>query len=751
MIGNSGLFRRSVFRKHLLLFFATILIPTLLIVTVYWFIASHETKEQITKDSSARLDRIDRNMNMFLDSIDRMALQFSFTPSVSNYLNHSYTMTAFDYYIVKEQMRDWKFSNPLIHSFSMHVFLNDKVLTADEGIYDNEEYFDRAFLNDMREMNIERAASWTGLRTPKDPLMNSESEVVTFVKAIPILQHPPLGLLNIGIDKNRLLDLITPRTDSAGTMELIIDPQNQLLSRAPVQMDYNSLIQNLQSGEQRTHIASLGEERYFVTARKHSGNEWVMLQLTPYQVYSEEMLSTLRTILLVFTVILLLGLAMSYLFASLLYEPWKRLTKRLKDHMIYPPDSAVDDYTIVDSTIGNMISTIRHNEPIVRSTLVRDLLQGQLAGEQEAERRLNELGISFPHPGCLALIIAWEPSKLAAADPQKHSILYLFSLAEDVLDAEFRLIGTVLDRSKIGFILNVEQAERDAALTDKLSECCDRLLSHINGQGLAPLTISAGEVKSLHLIHESCEQAQRTMTYKAFLHHEGVLFPDDTAAPQRFDYPVSYQKLLLNVILTGDRKQAEELMSGLFDRYVFNSRYSESKLQQMITMLMGSIVSSLAQEGYDVGPILGETDFLHFQDSRNSSQLLVDINARIGLIMNHLDSLRQVQPYSSLVSKTIAFMEQNYANNLSIADIAEAMGISNSHLSRVFKSELGKTPLEYLTEYRLEHGKRLLADSTLSLNQISQAIGYNHAHTFIRYFKLYVGMTPGDFRKTQLE
>jgi AraC-like DNA-binding protein len=188
----------------------------------------------------------------------------------------------------------------------------------------------------------------------------------------------------------------------------------------------------------------------------------------------------------------------------------------------------------------------------------------------------------------------------------------------------------------------------------------------------------------------------------------------------------------------------------LFERYVFKRRYSEPKLQQMITMLMSSVLSALVQEGYDIGPLLNENDFLGFQGSRNSEELRTTINSRIGLIIDFLESVRQERRYSPLVRKTIAYMEDKYALSLSISDIAEAMGISGSHLSRVFKSEVGKSPLEYLTEYRLEHGKRLLADPTLSLAQISEAIGYNHAYTFIRYFKLYVGMTPGDFRKNQL-
>jgi AraC-like DNA-binding protein len=84
---------------------------------------------------------------------------------------------------------------------------------------------------------------------------------------------------------------------------------------------------------------------------------------------------------------------------------------------------------------------------------------------------------------------------------------------------------------------------------------------------------------------------------------------------------------------------------------------------------------------------------------------------------------------------------------MSISDIAAAIGISSSHLSRIFKMEVGRTPLEYLTEYRLKHSKRLLADGNCSLNKIVEAIGYNDVHTFIRSFKKVEGITPGEYRK----
>jgi len=79
--------------------------------------------------------------------------------------------------------------------------------------------------------------------------------------------------------------------------------------------------------------------------------------------------------------------------------------------------------------------------------------------------------------------------------------------------------------------------------------------------------------------------------------------------------------------------------------------------------------------------------------------------------------------------------------------IADNFGMTVSYLSQFFKSKTGKTILEFVTELRINKAKELLMQTDLSLNYIAEEVGYYNVSSFIRRFKQVEGITPGEFRK----
>ena len=81
--------------------------------------------------------------------------------------------------------------------------------------------------------------------------------------------------------------------------------------------------------------------------------------------------------------------------------------------------------------------------------------------------------------------------------------------------------------------------------------------------------------------------------------------------------------------------------------------------------------------------------------------------------------------------------------------IAET-GYSQIHFNRLFKQETGKTPLQYLTELRLTHAKRLLCDHhRQSIETIAHECGFADSFYFSKCFKKHVGTSPQGYRNTQ--
>jgi transcriptional regulator GlxA family with amidase domain len=95
----------------------------------------------------------------------------------------------------------------------------------------------------------------------------------------------------------------------------------------------------------------------------------------------------------------------------------------------------------------------------------------------------------------------------------------------------------------------------------------------------------------------------------------------------------------------------------------------------------------------------------------------------------------------------IAFLESNLHRKITSSELAEVANTSSSHLSRLFKSETGLSPGEYLRRLRMEKARQLLATSLLSVKEIMGAAGYNSKSHFVRHFKRSFRLTPSEYRK----
>lgn len=103
---------------------------------------------------------------------------------------------------------------------------------------------------------------------------------------------------------------------------------------------------------------------------------------------------------------------------------------------------------------------------------------------------------------------------------------------------------------------------------------------------------------------------------------------------------------------------------------------------------------------------------------------------------------------SKYVSESINFIVKNYNNpNLGIRSVAENIGISEGHLSHVFKSETDYTVNDYITRYRIKAAMKLLEDCRYKIYEVADMVGYKDITYFSTIFKKLTGMNPSDWKE----
>jgi len=99
-----------------------------------------------------------------------------------------------------------------------------------------------------------------------------------------------------------------------------------------------------------------------------------------------------------------------------------------------------------------------------------------------------------------------------------------------------------------------------------------------------------------------------------------------------------------------------------------------------------------------------------------------------------------------LLGKALAYLHHNFSRKLTLREIAAALDVTPFHLCRAFKLEVGRTPMTYLNEIRIEWAKMLLRSGARPVSAIAHQLGFAYPHHFARVFKACTGSTPAQFR-----
>lgn len=117
---------------------------------------------------------------------------------------------------------------------------------------------------------------------------------------------------------------------------------------------------------------------------------------------------------------------------------------------------------------------------------------------------------------------------------------------------------------------------------------------------------------------------------------------------------------------------------------------------------------------------------------------------------NLIKEAQELEPHavnssSQYVLNAIKYIQFNYSQDISIDDIAKAVGVSRSHLYRIFMSNVGQSPIDYLTSYRIGEACSLLKNSQLSIAEIAVSVGFFDQFYFSRVFKKAKGVPPSKY------
>lgn len=167
---------------------------------------------------------------------------------------------------------------------------------------------------------------------------------------------------------------------------------------------------------------------------------------------------------------------------------------------------------------------------------------------------------------------------------------------------------------------------------------------------------------------------------------------------------------------------------------------------------------SAQAEPLDLEPRIGylEQVFAMYNDISQASRGISDEDDMTMLLLHMMEAAiadggRQkgaaveVRPFS-YVERIMGWIEDHYAEEIHLEDIADQLHLSKFYISRLFQQETGGSLSEYITARRIKQACRLLQNSDHSVERIAEEVGYPNVSYFIRLFKKVIGITPLKYR-----
>lgn len=102
------------------------------------------------------------------------------------------------------------------------------------------------------------------------------------------------------------------------------------------------------------------------------------------------------------------------------------------------------------------------------------------------------------------------------------------------------------------------------------------------------------------------------------------------------------------------------------------------------------------------------------------------------------------------ISDALAYIRMHFSEPLEVNDVAEQVALSTSAFSSLFREATGRSPYQFLKEYRLGRARGLLVDARVTVTEVSRRVGYASVSHFIKEFRKQFGVTPRVYADAQI-
>ena len=208
--------------------------------------------------------------------------------------------------------------------------------------------------------------------------------------------------------------------------------------------------------------------------------------------------------------------------------------------------------------------------------------------------------------------------------------------------------------------------------------------------------------------------------------------------------------LIMNQMITAMENGDKSKASGEADSFLNCIRkYSDVRIRSACMTLLAECRRVCREFGWEDEEILHVTheegDTRIFR-STSISELVGWLRKCVLAVAEKTGSEKENE--DDLIGRTKAFVEKNYARKLTLDDVAGAVYVNKSYLSRVYKQKTGENLFDTINRRKIEEAKRQIAEGKKKIWEIAELVGVEDTAYFSKMFKRYTGLSPREYERS---
>ncbi len=647
---------------------------------------------------------------------------------------------------------------------------------AFESIHQNEQISYEVWLEILQKNDNGRFVKLQG----KDSGSNALAYIHSFPKDK--WSRPP-GAAVVLLDTGKLMESIVNAKDFSNGQVMVLNRDKQVLLSTDQHGSPLDLLDMNFTGETGSYYGNYeGQPSEFMYI-KSNNSELIYVTAVPRTQFWQKTISLRNITYAGLWVSVAGGILLSLFFLLRHYSPVSKLLRLLKgsEYKFSLVEGNENEFLHIQRAISDTLSEqgqirlrMRQQSYMLRSNMLARMLKGKLDGPLALDESLAAFDVHF-HSGDFAVLLFYvdyepfadQPDGISGlADNPKLMQFIVTNIVEDL--ANERHLGFVSEMDDhLACLLNFAPGDRER-LPEEAEGLAERARQFLKDKFRIHTLVSISGIQhSLDDLSVAYREAVDAMEYLVVIggSREVIAYDDirpgsDEAADTDSGYPYSLQaeRQLMNHVKAGDADKAESMIRSLIAGCMETNKISVN----LVKCLMFDLVSTLIKTAGELGdteenPAVIRTEWV---TKVMNSESIKDMEKSLLSVVREVCAYaaakqkQQLQASRSLVlqersAEILAFIAEHYDQpNLNISLIGEHFGMTPTYLSKLFKEQTGEGLLDTINRFRMDHAKRLLQDSSQSIKSIASQSGFHDINTFIRTFKKYEGVTPGQYQKT---